>query len=44
MAKLEIGDEILNKLDRAVFLRWADDQDDPDRAVAIADERTRANR
>jgi hypothetical protein len=33
-------EEILEKLERAVFLRWADDQGDPHKANELADERT----
>jgi hypothetical protein len=40
MPKLTIPEEIVEKLERAVFLRWADDQGDPHKANELADERT----
>jgi hypothetical protein len=39
MAKLMIPEDIVAKLERAAFLRWADDQGDANKANALADER-----
>jgi hypothetical protein len=40
MPKVMIPEDIVEKLERAVFLRWADDQGDAIKADALADERT----
>ena len=40
MAKPALPQDCIDKLERAVFLRWADDRGDAVRADEIADERT----
>jgi hypothetical protein len=40
MKTFDLAEDVTEKLERAVFLRWADDQGDPHKLNAIADERT----
>jgi hypothetical protein len=39
MAKLQISEDVTEKLERAAAIRWIDDQGDPDKCNALADER-----